>query len=34
MASKNPARIPLRYRILAVALLLLFIGWMIFIQRT
>ena len=31
MASKKPARIPIRYRILAIALVLLFLGWLMFV---
>lgn len=33
MASKRPVRIPLLYRILAIALALLFIGWMMFVYK-
>jgi cbb3-type cytochrome oxidase subunit 3 len=33
MASKKPVRIPMLYRILAVALALLFIGWMIYVYK-
>jgi hypothetical protein len=33
MGSKKPARIPLPYRILAIALALLFIGWMMFVYK-
>jgi cbb3-type cytochrome oxidase subunit 3 len=33
MGSKKPARIPMLYRILAIALALLFIGWMMFVYR-
>jgi hypothetical protein len=33
MASKKPARIPMLYRILAIALVLLFIGWMMFVYK-
>jgi len=33
MTSKKPARIPLLYRILAIGLVLLFIGWMIYIYK-
>jgi len=33
MGSKKPARIPMLYRILAIALALLFIGWMMFVYK-
>lgn len=33
MGSKKPSRIPLLYRILAIALALLFIGWMMFVYK-
>ena len=33
MGSKKPARIPPIYRILAIGLALLFIGWMLFVYR-
>jgi hypothetical protein len=33
MASKKPVHIPMLYRILAVALALLFIGWMMFVYK-
>jgi hypothetical protein len=33
MGSKRPARIPLLYRFLAIALVLLFLGWMMFIYK-
>ena len=33
MGSKKPARIPLTYRILAIGLVLLFIGWMMLVYR-
>ncbi len=33
MGSKKPARIPTLYRILAIALALLFIGWMMFVYK-